>query len=119
MKRNIKPRYKEIVRKVKFDIFPYRLIIVVSNDVIESRAKRDYMFGPSRLVNAAAIHTSDGGGESYIFIRHDAVPGIVAHEANHCAWALMETIGAKHEEEVMAYVLYYVVQAVIKAMSQY
>lgn len=114
-----KSTFKEIKKTIKIDVFPYEVVIVVSNDVKQSRTNRNKIFGETRLEQAAAIHSTIQSGFSFIFLKHDAPPWVISHEACHAAWEIMDFIGAEHNNEVMAYLNSFVVEQCCKVMKKW
>ena len=110
-------KFKEITKKVRFEIFPIDLIIVVSNDVKQSRSNRNKLLGVIPHDHYSAFHYQCGT-TSYIFLKYDATPGIIAHEAFHCVWSIFEVIGAEHNNEVMAYTLWFIVNDIHKFIKE-
>jgi len=107
--------FLEIKKRVKFDAFPHILVVVLTNDVHISRHNLEKLFGegPNRP-NMEAMHIGNGCGLSYILLPWNSPPETIAHEAYHCICSLFKDIGAKHEEEMFAYLLSYVVKEIFK-----
>lgn len=102
--------FRERIKKLNLDPFPTRLYIVASTDPQKSRIKRSNILGHYDWApDTVALHSTDGP-ISYIFIENGADIGDITHEIYHVVHRLMEYIGAKHENEVMAYFMGYLVR---------
>lgn len=109
---------REHCHKLLVEPFNYQVNIVLTDDVIESRVKRNRALGTTAtredLTGTIALHSaSKTAGVSYIFLPFKADIGYITHECSHCVWRIMEFIGAEHENEVMAYMLAYLVRKAV------
>jgi len=106
----MKTKFKEIKCEIPFDIFPYKLTVIVSNDILKSRSKYDTILGRKYSNEfAGAIHDTNHDGNSYVFLKSDATPGTIAHESFHVIWELLDFIGANDNNELIAYLMTYIV----------
>lgn len=97
-------KFVERTKTVSFSPFPYKLIVVVSNDVAQSitdRADR-YNFDEPTDEMAACVYPL-AGGYCFMFIPDDAKLGIVVHECSHVVWLLLQHCGVALDTEVVAY----------------
>lgn len=95
---------------------PYYVYVIQSEDVCASRTKRNHLLGYLEPLGcAAALHTGmKDEPASYIFLDLDPEPNEIVHEVVHCVWRIMELIGARHEEEIMAYFIGYISEKVME-----
>lgn len=108
---------KERIKTVRFPVFVgYEVKIVITDDVVKSRKLRDKILGePYQYFETAhAMHAwpLDGQGISWLFFKPDVEAGTIAHECWHCVRRLMKWLGSELENEIVAYHLAYLVQAV-------
>jgi hypothetical protein len=100
---------KERTKIVKLVTYGYTVKVIVSSDIERSARKRGYLF----LEGSYAQHSyTEGKPESVLFLPAVLDISLVAHESFHAVWRVMKFIGAKHEQEVMAYLLGHVVDEV-------
>lgn len=112
------PNYREITKKIPVKVFPYMLHVVITTDVLEAIQLREDMFGEIKTPKGMAAFHLSAPGNSFIFLRHDASEAVIAHEAFHFVWSLCEHIGAKHEEEIMAYLLWFAIEQIVQFISE-
>lgn len=98
-------KFRERTKQLDINPFNYTVIIVLTNDIQKSGAKRGVKLNPH--VGAYHSAAADGALASQIVLPFNTDWAIVAHEAFHCVWNIMHCIGAQLEDEVMAYTLSY------------
>lgn len=100
--------------------FYYRLYLVLTSDVTESRILREDILGPyPNRIPAAALHDAlMSEPASWIFLPFEADISDVVHEVSHCIWQIMDYIGAKHEDEIMAYYMGWLTHQVCKFLGK-
>lgn len=102
--------FKERIKKLDLVPFPYEVQIIVSTDPQKSRIKRSNILGHYTWdPETTALHSSVDG-RSYVFFKEGADIGVIAHEMYHVLHRLMEFVGAKHENEIMAYFMGHLVR---------
>lgn len=106
---------KERIKRLDIDPFNYTAYIVITNSVQQSAAKRGAPVG--EVVGAFHMTPDNGALTSQIVLPVDADPSVVAHEAFHCVWHIMQSIGAQMENEVMAYTLTYLITEILRFMK--
>lgn len=106
---------KERIKRLDIDPFNYRVYIVITSSVQLSAAKRGVPVGD--VVGAFHMTPDNGALTSQIVLPLDADPAVVAHEAFHCVWHIMQAIGAQMENEVMAYTLTYLITEILRFMN--
>jgi hypothetical protein len=106
-----------VERKKSFniDMFGYRVVIVLTNDIEGSVDKHANEFPPNvrfgNIAKAQALHIFHPMRPfSMVILPFNADLSTVAHEAFHVVWRVMEFVDADHENEVMAYMLGYVIE---------
>lgn len=100
-----------------FPVYGYEIIFVITDNVEESRRKMDDKFGApdTRLANALALHSGcDDRPLSALFIPLDCSVGVIAHECFHAIYHMFGYVGAKMDNENVAYHLEYLLDAIIK-----
>lgn len=107
---------KEKIFTIEFPVFDYELVVILSSDVMKSRTDRDEEVGEKFTGEPAlALHSYNYHNPIafLIFNEHDVTPGVIAHEASHAVYRLLEWIGAtERDEEVLAYHIEYIVDKV-------
>src|SRR5271165_4378844 len=96
---------KEKTKQIVLNPFEYEVNIVITNSIEGSYIKREKIFGEKfESDGCIALHVwVRDEAISYIFLPYEADAGYIAHESFHCAWKIMEFIGARYENEIMAY----------------
>jgi hypothetical protein len=113
--------YKERKKLLTLAHFPYLIHVILSNDPQTARKRRDKIFGQTYVRDAStrAMHSAlDEWPESYLFLEFNTDIGFIVHEAYHAVWRIMEFIGAKHEEEIMAYHLGWLTREIVRFISR-
>ena len=110
----VKPTYKEIKKKINVNVFPYEVYVVLTTDVNEARKRRNKIFGETSLDHAIAMHSSLHTGFSYLFLPYNCTPWVLCHEVFHTVWEIMHFIGAELENEVMAYLMSFLMKEINK-----
>ena len=103
-------KLREVSKRLRFPMFGnYRIVIVITNSLELSRNKR---FCPETIEDdVQGLHTEDKEtGTSYVFLKESSRASFVVHECWHAVKSLLDFIEANVEEEVVAYLLGYVVE---------
>ena len=107
-------------KHVDIPIYPVRLYLIVSNDIVAERVKMSDVFGPisvgcQRYVDTLCSYLGNNVG---LFFTPNTIPGVVAHEIYHITNRIMEFIGCRHSheysEEAYAYLLTWITNWVNK-----
>ena|ERR1035437_5667 len=90
----------------------YNIEIVVTKDVVESRKRRDFIYGEYDGEHAAAMHACNGLGAACIIFseKHRGITD-VAHECYHAVQAMMKWAEI-HDSEAEAYHMGYLTKQV-------
>lgn len=92
---------------IDFPVFgDYTICVVITNDVVEARRARDLEIDERFYGVAEALHCYNEKleGLAWLFFNYKTTPGIIAHEAHHAVYRMMEWIGAKSvDQEIFAY----------------
>lgn len=111
-------KLKEKEFHIEFPSHAYKVILVVSKDVVASRRKRNKILGKlSKNYDATGIFSNDNQYEGYIFLSYNTRIDIIAHECFHAITHMLTSIDTKlnkHTEECFAYPLGYLVEEVYK-----
>jgi hypothetical protein len=102
----MKKIFREKKHDVVFDVFGYVVHVIFTTDLQRSRDKYNALLGHSYdATGAGAFHTykDERDYNSYLFFKWDADVEQITHESWHVIRRMMEFLGAKHENEVMAY----------------
>lgn len=98
---------KERVKKFTITPFPYELTVVVSNDIFQSRKKRDRTLGATGVAEddgtAAFVSTHESWSYAWMFLPEGCDIGNIVHEVNHVIHYLEKFIVADFDKEVNAY----------------
>lgn len=109
----------EKVKKINIKPFYYSCTIVLTNNILESRKKRNNTLLECELTEEPkGLHCDGGTLSSIIFLKYDSLSDVIAHESYHCICKLMKDIGAKHEEEIVAYLLGYLTKEIVKFINK-
>lgn len=96
--------YSEHKKRLVIHPFPYTVYVIACSDVTEARERYYKTLGHYRGVPADAMHVCvENVPASYIFINYLSDVDVIVHEALHCIWRIMTYVGARKEEEIMAY----------------
>lgn len=105
---------KERTRRLTLEMFGnYTIEVVVSTDIQKSVMKR----GIGVHQHFEAMHCGADNLFSFIFLPEKARAGIVAHEVFHCVWHVFRSIGADLENEIVAYMLSYLVDEIMALIA--
>lgn len=99
--------------KVEFPMYHYNVYIVQTDNLQESRTLRAEVIGAldSHLgPYVDGLHcTNNIEPDSWVFFTPDSTIGTIAHECFHAVWRMFKWMGAKPNNEIMAYHLGYLV----------
>ena len=110
----------DFIKKIYIEPFRYTCYIVITNNILESRKNKKYKLPEcSYIEEPLGLHVDAGTLYSYIFIKPTSTNNIIVHETYHCIRKLLRDIGSKQEEEVVAYLLAYLFEKVLKCQQQY
>lgn len=104
--------------RITIKLFNYVVHVVLSSDPNTARAKTRVLGDWEQDDNLAALHCGTTDPVSYVFLPFQADIGLVVHESSHCFWRIMEFIGAKHEDEVMAYTIAHITRETCKFIAK-
>lgn len=108
-----KVEMKESTANFYFPVFStYEVHVILTDNVMDSRRLRDCYLGPSDSERPPRALCESRPGHSWLFIHNKADQGTIAHESFHCVFALLNFIGARLDNEIVAYHLQYVVNQV-------
>lgn len=112
--------YVQRKKRIVIGVFNYVVNVILSNDPNTARAKLSRVLGEWEQDDClAALHVGSAEGPiSYVFLPFEADIGLVVHESCHAFWRMMEFIGAKHEDEVMAYTIAYITRETCKFIAK-
>lgn len=106
----------ERIKKIYFPVFGYTIIVVVTDDVIKSRSKRDSVIGSEcelKNMNITALFSCNINREkSFVFLKEGASIDTITHECYHAVQGLMDWLNAGNEPETFAHHLGYLTQEV-------
>ena len=88
------------VHRYKFATYNYRVVVIFTKDVQKECAKRFPEYEPGEPCKAFTLAREK---ECSMVLPWTANADDIAHECFHVIWAMMKHIGAKLEEEVVAY----------------
>lgn len=109
----------EKVKKINIKPFYYTVTIILTNNILESRKKRNNFLLESEIIEEPkGLHCDGGTLSSYIFLKYDSLSDVIVHESYHCICKLLKDIGAKHEEEIVAYLLGYITKEIVKFINK-
>jgi len=107
---------KEYSKKITLDAFDYDVYVILTTDVRKSLKKRNV----EDIENTGAYHVQIKNKPiSYIILPFpETNVGYVVHELWHCIWAIHDYIGAKFENEIVAYLLSYLTRETVKFITR-
>jgi hypothetical protein len=107
----LKRKSREHMHEVYFAAFQYYVRIIISDDVVVSRKKRDgilgELFDESECLGMHCCNRPDA--TSYLFLTYHSLPSTIAHEAWHAVRRMLVFCGAELDSEVVAHHLGYLV----------
>jgi len=103
---------------IPIPVFNYKIFVIFTDDLIKSA---DKLAEQGKIARLHGIDdTSDGfhvplnnQSYSYIVLKYDATINHITHETYHAVSTMFRWISAKHEEEITAYFLGYLVSLLI------
>lgn len=107
---------KEREYMIELPVFNYMIFVVVTDNIAESRKNRKARLGClkkdiSKYVDG--MHSFDNlEPNGWVFINPTSSPGVIAHEVFHALWRMFKWVGAKLENETVAYHLSYIVDKI-------
>lgn len=109
----------ERVKKINILPFYYSCTVIITDNILESKRKRNNKLLECEITDEPkGLHCDGGILDSYIFLKHDSLSDVIVHESYHCICKLMKDIGAKHEEEIVAYLLGFLTKEIVKFMNK-
>ncbi len=103
---------------IDFPVFNYDMTIVYTDDIVRSREELDHVIGAADrkfIDDCDGLHSfHEDKSTGFIFFTPDTSIGVIAHECYHAISRMLRWIGAKKEEEVVAYHLSYLLDKVLK-----
>jgi hypothetical protein len=102
---------KDYMATVMLDPFCYELTVILSHDINNTLNR----FGLGEMENKAGVAVALGDSSMIILDIACLDPGIIAHEAAHCIFSVLESAGQDpiKGEETFTYLLQYVVNFVM------
>lgn len=115
---------KEKERLVRFTPYPFYVVVVITNDIVASRKKRNKILGrvfeeesPESL--GGLFSKSSDLDYSFIFLNPNCSTNSLCHECYHATCWLFECLSAEHEEELFAYHLGYICEKASRTIRKY
>lgn len=101
----------EVCSTVELSVFPYTVHFIYTDDISKSRKERDCILGTeNESYNCDGLHSYPKDfSSSWIFFTEMSSIGTISHECFHAVWNMFRYLGAKHNNEMMAYHLGYLV----------
>lgn len=110
---------KEIEKKFIIQPYNFTCFVIITDNILESRKKRNKILSESELLEEPkGLHCDAGTLNSYVFIKYNSLSDTISHEAYHVVCKLMRDIGAKHEEEIIAYTIGYIVRKIVLILNK-
>ena len=108
---------KEVTKMIPFPPYDYRIYVTFAGDLT---AAADKLAKKGKLSKDHEVDDTTAGfcvnvpnqGESYVVLKFNANINQVSHESYHALCGLFRWIGAKHEEELFAYHLGYLIDMI-------
>lgn len=104
--------------KIDFPIFGYEFICVYTDSIQISRDKRNVVLGALEdklSEDVDGLHSNNKSiSSSFVFFTPFTSVGVIAHEIYHAIRTMLDWIGAKEEEEVVAYHLSYSLDEILE-----
>lgn len=99
-----KTRHNDYEEKVVFSVWAgYTVHIIFTESLVSSRFAR-YTTAGSIDDQTSALHSCTGDGHSHLFLSPEASAEVIAHEAFHAIWAILDWAGVeKYDNETLAY----------------
>lgn len=108
-------RFKEHHYSIDFPVFGYRVFIIYTSSVKESREKISHKVGVyDSSIDADGLHSFNPKvPDSFIFFSPKSTIGTIAHEVSHAIWQMFNYYGMDFENEILAYHLGYMVDKIL------
>ena len=112
-------KLKEKKRNFSLSIFGgYQVRVVLTNDLNQSLEKHGFTGDEPKDTAGLALHC-EKHMHSYIFLQlKEPEPGYIAHESWHVVKRICDHLGIKLDNEVVAYLLGYIVEKVHKTVNE-
>lgn len=108
---------KEQERMVDFPVFNYKILLVYTDDIVQSRKNRSDLIGAmdSELSSFVdGLHSYNAiEPNGVVFFTEATSIGTISHECFHAVYRMFKWIHAKVENEITAYHLGYLVDEAI------
>jgi hypothetical protein len=108
---------KEKINTIRFPMYGYEIIVVITSDILHSRNKRQDEIGGPLKDNRQPLGLHSYNPEystSFIFLNPNTTIGTIVHEANHAVYRMFRWIGAVDvDEEIISYTLGYIVEEIV------
>lgn len=119
MKQLKKSRHGDYEKVIKLPVFSNYKIHIVFTDDIRASSKARYPHSDGFDERADAGHQFSNSGDSHLYYTTANSFGVLAHEVVHAIFSIFDWIGArKRDEEVEAYHLGYICDAVVDFRDQ-
>nr|DAG74056.1 MAG TPA: Thermolysin metallopeptidase, catalytic domain [Caudoviricetes sp.] len=108
------------MKKVKVDVYRYEFFVSPCADEVAAKCKRITGYQPDSDDFSANAFVVFGKGTCLVWMPPTASINTVAHEATHVAMNLMRDCGIApdlHNQEVMAYLIGYIVGEINRARN--
>lgn len=102
---------------ISIDMYKYDVTVVISNNILASRYRRNKLFEKATTVDEEplGLFCEVNDFEGYIFIRPNSGYPTIAHECFHAVFAMLNNIGTtldESSEECYAYALSYLMEQI-------
>ena len=104
-------KYKDYATWVTFPVLAkFKVRVILTENLANSAGQRIGGCSLDGSADAACYNTKNGW--SYMFLNPQADEGTIAHESWHIIFEIMDYVGAKIENEVVAYHLGYLINKI-------
>lgn len=99
-----------------FEVFGYRIYIIYTKDIKESRSFINHKLGPCDIEkDLVGLHSYDNAVPvGYIFFAPESSIGTIVHEVSHALWQMFNYYGMDFENEILAYHFGYSVDRILE-----
>lgn len=104
---------------IEFPVFSgYSVHVEVTPDIAKAVLKYPATAHADVDSETLGLTSTKGGKVSFVFLKPNATPGIIAHESWHAVENLIKYVGAEIESEMVAYHLDYLVDRIFKFVNK-
>lgn len=106
---------------INFDVFGYKLNVILTNSIDISRNKINNKVGVAKgdFNDCVGLHScNEKDNEAFIFVTKNSSAGTISHEASHAVYRMFELYGLDFDDENFAYHLGFIVDKITEFLKR-